>query len=454
VKLYIIQRIARIFFTFLIFETLIFFLIKAIPGEKFTVRPPQPKPVTSQTEPGESDKAIKPTACPAPPQLPRGLPEDDAKKYCDEINQERILKGCPPMSCNSKGTAPIEPQVSEEQTPTPKDVQINPTAFQQYLYWLQGLLRRDLGISTTRRAPVVDVLSELAPRTLLLILPGALIGFFLGLRLGSISSWKRSGAGEFASTLAGVAFFTAFPPFLSFLLAAIFAHALQWLPRENITSVDVWIFATVTPNRIINWLNATLLIDTLLIFAVWFASRRMIKHRKLLSITGVIIILALTGGLWIGKGYGPYAWDIIKHLVLPLSALILLTFGGTMLLMRASMMEVLKETHIISAKAKGLPDAQVRDRHVARLALIPVVSRFVCELPLVIISCFAIERVFYWIGLGQFLFEAANKDDYHLVLGILTIVGIVILAAHLFVDVLNLVLDPRMRKTLKTAEGG
>jgi peptide/nickel transport system permease protein len=125
-----------------------------------------------------------------------------------------------------------------------------------------------------------------------------------------------------------------------------------------------------------------------------------------------------------------------------------------MLLMRAGMMEMLKETHVISAKAKGLPDAQVRDRHVARLALIPVVSRFVCELPLVIISCFAIEKVFYWNGLGQFLFEAANKDDYHLVFGILTIVGIVILAAHFLVDLLNLILDPRLRKALRTTEGG
>ena len=125
-----------------------------------------------------------------------------------------------------------------------------------------------------------------------------------------------------------------------------------------------------------------------------------------------------------------------------------------MLLMRASMSEVLQEPHIFTAKAKGLPDNQVRDRHVARLALIPVVSRFVLELPLLIISGFAIEKIFSWNGLGQFLFEAANKNDYPLILGIMTVVGIVILASHLFVDILIQFLDPRQRRPLQEAKAG
>jgi len=124
-----------------------------------------------------------------------------------------------------------------------------------------------------------------------------------------------------------------------------------------------------------------------------------------------------------------------------------------MLLMRASMADVLQDAHVTTAKAKGLPDQQVSNKHVARLAMIPVVSRFLLELPLVIISSFAIERVFYWNGLGQYLFQATNESDYMLVLGILTVVGIVILAAHFFVDMLNLVLDPRLRKMTKSAKG-
>jgi peptide/nickel transport system permease protein len=78
----------------------------------------------------------------------------------------------------------------------------------------------------------------------------------------------------------------------------------------------------------------------------------------------------------------------------------------------------------------------------------------VLELPLLIISGFAIEKIFYWKGLGQFLFEAANENDFPLILGIATVVGIVILASHLFVDILIQILDPRQRGALPAAKTG
>jgi peptide/nickel transport system permease protein len=118
------------------------------------------------------------------------------------------------------------------------------------------------------------------------------------------------------------------------------------------------------------------------------------------------------------------------------------------------MSDVLQEPHIFTAKAKGLPDNQVRDRHVARLALIPVISRFVLELPMLIIGGFAVERIFFWNGLGQNLFEAANESDYPLILGIVTVVAIVVLASHLFVDILIYFLDPRQRIALQSEKTG
>jgi len=461
---YILQRIFRTLVTLVIFETLIFFFIMAIPGSDFRILPPEkqtPKQVVvqppveegEQTPVAEVVKTEAPTICKVEVEIPKWLPEEDKAKYLEDANRDMILQGCPTGEEAAQTTVP-EPPAAAEQQPV-GEVYVAPTdsVFQQYIYYWQNLIRGDLGVSTTRRMQVVDVLTELAPRTLILILPGAIIGFILGLRLGISIAWKRGGLQEMGSTVAGVSLFTAFPPFLGFLLATIFAYQLNWLPRENIIDPNLWLGTGMQPNQVIGWMLVTILIDSILIYGLWRFTRWEMKRRTLFRAVGSAVVLVLTAAWWLGNGYGPFLWDILRHLVLPLSTLILLTFGTTMLLMRASMADVLQDAHVTTAKAKGLPDQQVSNKHVARLAMIPVVSRFLLELPLVIISSFAIERVFYWNGLGQYLFQATNESDYMLVLGILTVVGIVILAAHFFVDMLNLVLDPRLRKMTKSAKG-
>jgi len=461
---YILKRIIRTLVTLFIFETLIFFFIMAIPGSDFRILPPQPKtpkpvvvqaPVAENTQApvGEVKNEEPPATCKVDVQLPKWLPEEDKAKYLEDANRELILQGCPTGEEAAQSTVPEPPQVSEQQPAGEVYVAPTESVLQQYFYYLQNLIRGDLGVSSSRRMKVVDVLTELGPRTLILILPGAIIGFFLGMRLGVSIAWKRGGVQEMGSTVAGVSLFTAFPPFLSFLLATIFAIQLNWLPRENIIDPGLWLGTGMQPNQVILWMLISILIDSILIYGLWRSTRWVMKRRRLLRGAGSALVLVFTAAWWIGNGYGPFLWDILRHLVLPLTTLILLTFGTTMLLMRASMADVLQDAHVTTAKAKGLPDSQVSSKHVARLAMIPVVSRFILELPLVIISSFAIERVFFWNGLGQYLFQATNESDYMLVLGILTVVGIVILAAHFFVDMLNLVLDPRLRKATTSAKG-
>jgi peptide/nickel transport system permease protein len=461
---YILQRIVRAIFTLFIFVTLLFFIIQAVPGETIIINPPRN---LVEKQPAELPAESTPTAKATPTQpnpgssencyvepLPKWMPEEDKEAYVRDECAGQILEGSTSGEQTLEESVPVEPQVNAQQAASAESVWSKPSAFQQYQYWMQSLLRGDLGVSTIRRRPVVSVLIELAPRTLLLFLPGALIGFFLGLRIGRSISWKRSGISEFGSTVSGVVLSTAFPPFLAFVMAYYFAYRLSWLPRENIIDPDLWLSVSVTPNRIISWLLASMLIVVLSITGIWYATQRVRKRRWLFRIAGVVLILVITFGLWITSGYGQQAGDILKHWLLPLITFILLSFGGTMLLMRASMSEVLQEPHIFTAKAKGLPDNQVRDRHAARLALIPVISRFVLELPLLIIGGFAVERIFFWNGLGQFLFEAANKNDFPLILGIVTVVAIVILASHLFVDILIQFLDPRQRRVSQAAKTG
>ena len=141
------------------------------------------------------------------------------------------------------------------------------------------------------------------------------------------------------------------------------------------------------------------------------------------------------------------AVDILRHLVLPLLVLMAIPMGEAMLLMRSAMANVLRDDHVWLARAKGIGDGQLRDRHVARLALPPVLSRFLLQLPFVLVGSFAIERLFFLRGMGQALFTAADRQDLPVLIGVLSIVAILLLAAHVALDLVCLWLDPRLRVT-------
>ena len=152
------------------------------------------------------------------------------------------------------------------------------------------------------------------------------------------------------------------------------------------------------------------------------------------------------------SGAGHLAWDIIMHMVLPVATLTLISFAGTMLLTRNSMLETMREDYVLAARAKGLPDKQVRDRHVARNALLPVVTSFVFSLAFAIDGGVIIETVFSWPGMGQTLVEAAVAEDLPLAVGAFVFVGIFVLVAHLAADLLYVV--PRPQDTVLMSESG
>ncbi len=317
--------------------------------------------------------------------------------------------------------------------------------WQQFYRWVGGFFTGDLGVSYRFNAPVTGMLLNLAPRTLLLFLPGTLAGFGLGLWLGRSIAWRRGGWLEFGATVGGIAFYTSFAPWLAFTLVSIFALYLRWLPAENLVNFNVWLGSLVPVERVVGWLLWSFLLNLAWVLAVWWATRRTRHYRRWIRLTATTLAIILTAGLWVRSGWSHLALDILDHLVLPLSTLVLLTFGETMLLMRATMIEVLGDDHVRTARAKGVVESGVRDRHVARLALLPVLARFIMQLPLVLIGSFVIERVFFWRGVGQALFEAADYYDLPVLMGILSIVGVTMLLAHLVLDILTVWLDPRLR---------
>ena len=132
-------------------------------------------------------------------------------------------------------------------------------------------------------------------------------------------------------------------------------------------------------------------------------------------------------------------------MVLPVATLTLISFAGTMLLTRNSMLETIREDYVMAARAKGLPEKQVRDHHAARNALLPVVTSLVYSLIFAIDGSVIIEGIFSWPGTGMTLLQAVRSEDLPLVMGSMLFIGLLSLLAHAIVDVLYVFLDPRIR---------
>jgi len=120
-----------------------------------------------------------------------------------------------------------------------------------------------------------------------------------------------------------------------------------------------------------------------------------------------------------------------------------------MLIMKTMIAETAVEQFVSTARAKGLPMPRVRDRHGVRVAILPVLTRFIVHLPYVIIGTFVLERLFYWDGMGMELVRAANENDLPVLMGVLSLVGVGILIAHVILDILTAWLDPRLRHHLQ-----
>jgi peptide/nickel transport system permease protein len=150
----------------------------------------------------------------------------------------------------------------------------------------------------------------------------------------------------------------------------------------------------------------------------------------------------------------PYALDIIKAGLIPFLTFVLLGFGDTMLLMQSGMIDTRHEMYIQTARAKGLPEKVVRDKHAARNAILPVLSRFVINLPYLLTAIVIVEQATNWHGVGDLLFFSIYNQNTFIYMDIMVIVGLIALVARLALDVLYAYLDPRIRYGAEVVGGG
>jgi peptide/nickel transport system permease protein len=257
----------------------------------------------------------------------------------------------------------------------------------QFVSFLSGLTRGDLGVSIEYGRPVTALLAERIPATMLLGGSVLLLNFTVGLWLG-VRQAVRRGRGEdrllTAVSLTGYAM----PSFwLGLVLAWLVGVELRLLPAAGMQ-------------------------DPLL--------------------DGDAGSLARAG-------------DVLRHLVLPVLTLSVVSIAATMRHQRTAMLEVLHLPYIVTARAKGLTDREVTWRHAWRNALFPVLTLFGLWLPILVSGSVFVEAVFAWPGLGSVAAGAVGSRDYPLLMGAsLLVAGLVVISGFL-TDVAYAFLDPRVR---------
>lgn len=275
----------------------------------------------------------------------------------------------------------------------------------QYIYWLQGILHGDWGYSKVAKLPVTDAIKEFFPATFELTLTSIVIAMVVGIALGTISAVRRdtpTDHGTRVLALAGVCL----PVFiLALILQYVFASQLGWFPIIGRYDDQLYNDVSFQDYRITGFL----LVDTIL---------RLDWTRF---------------------------YDAVWHLVLPA---ICLAFGSIAIItriMRGSMLEVVNQDYIKTARSKGLPEKVVVKKHARRNALIPTVTVIGLAFGGLLGGAVLTETIFAWPGMGQWAAAASVYNDWASILGFTLITALVYVFVNLVVDVMYAYLDPRVR---------
>ena len=380
-KKYILRRIIQILFTLVIFQTLLFVILDAQPGDITNLYLTNPK-VTPEIR-----------------------------------EQMRVVLGLdkPPII--------------------------------RYFQWLGNFVQGNLGLSFSNYPrPVMDIILERAPRTLALFLTTQLISFVVGYFLGKQMAWHRDTFFEYSLTIVGVILYTIFTPWFGLMMIYLFGIKLQWLPIGKFLDPSLWRNVEVPANTIFYYMILTVVIAGVIFIAINLLTKKTSRTlRQILRLGGFLGALALVVTVWHFSPYGYLAGDILKHMILPVAVSTLVSFAGTMLLMRNTMLETLREDFVMAARAKGLSEHVVRDKHAARNAFLPVFTNLIISIPFALSGGIITETIFSWPGMGLTLLQAVNLEDIPLAMGTLSFVGVLALTAHLIADVAYAFLDPRIR---------
>ncbi len=254
----------------------------------------------------------------------------------------------------------------------------------QFLKYMKNLLTLDLGFSHIYNMPVLDLLSQRLPASLLLLVSCLVVSVTGGILLGIVAARNVNSALDYAASLGALLFYSTPVFWTGLLLTIVFSIKLGWLPSSG--------FETI------------------------------------------------------GAGYTGWAraLDIGRHLILPTATYAAFYLAVYTRIMRASMLEVYTMDFVRTAVAKGLSPRRVAFRHVLRNSLLPIVTMVGIQCAGLLGGVVIIESVFGWPGVGRLLFEAVSNRDFNLVLSVLALSSVLVVAINLLLDCLYAWLDPRI----------
>jgi peptide/nickel transport system permease protein len=269
----------------------------------------------------------------------------------------------------------------------------------QYLLFLRDALTGDLGDSLVLGQPVTTVLIDRFPATLELTLAALLFAILIGVPAGVIAAVRQY---SLLDKLTSVVALTgvSMPVFwLALVLVVIFTVQIDLLPFPGRVGNDV----------------------------------------SFISYTGLYTLDTL-----LNLNFSAF-WDVLKHLILPAIALGTIPMAVITRMTRSSMLEVMGEDYVRTARAKGVVPWRVVFRHALRNAMLPTVTVIGLQFGLLMGGAILTETIFGWPGVGQIAIESVNRRDYAMIQGIVLYGAALFVLVNLLVDVLYALLDPRVR---------
>ena len=296
----------------------------------------------------------------------------------------------------------------------------------------------------------IDLIAERLPRTLMLFSIVNIVAFYTGFFVGKILAWKRGSKSETWITITSVFSYTVFYPWFALIMLWFFGLRLNWLPIGKFLYPEKWYDAPYDSDVIfVSMIKFTAVVSVLQILVYIFTRnieslnlRRNARFAGFIVLTIASLFYWNSGDLAIQK---PYAMDIAYHMILPIFTVTVVAFAGTALLTRTTMMEDMKDDFILTARAKGLSQRRIRDRHAARNALLPVVTSFIFTIVTIIDGSVLTETIFSWPGMGQLILQAVLEEDIPVAMASFSFIGIFALIAHFIADISYAYLDPRIR---------
>ena len=257
---------------------------------------------------------------------------------------------------------------------------------ERYVHWLGDLLHGNLGVSLYNRLPVADRIWSVIPNTLLLAVVSLFFALIVAVPLGVYAAVRHRSLFDHFATVSGVAMYA--------------------IPDVWLSLVLVWIFAL---------------------------------KAKDLGLPSLPV-----GGMVDPRGGGDLL-DRLQHMILPVIALSLAQIGGWSAIIRSSMLEVLTNDFVRTAKSKGLPDRVVYYIHAFKPAFITLLTLVGLALPGLIGGAIIIETIFAWPGMGRLFVTSLEMKEYPVLMGMMMFTALFVIVGNLLADLGIALVDPRVR---------